>query len=72
MVRYGEPELSADSRGLMVILKVMQLAQRHMADVVPSPLGANPTGITHVVFSTTPKTKKLPRASTAVFLNAAE
>ncbi|ETP45209.1 hypothetical protein F442_08333 [Phytophthora nicotianae P10297] len=72
MVRYGEPELSADSRGLMVILKVMQLAQRHMADVVPSPLGANPTGITHVVFSTTPKTKKLPRASTAVFLNAAD
>lgn len=50
---------AADSRGLIVIPTVMQLAQRRYGRTSCRPLlGANPTGITHVVFSTTPFQKK--------------
>ncbi|GLE02046.1 hypothetical protein PINS_up010884 [Pythium insidiosum] len=46
----------ADARGLIVMLTVMQLAQRpRVGGRRAAPLfGANPTGITQVVFSTTP------------------
>lgn len=59
---------AADSRGLIVIPTVMQLAQRRYGRMSCRPLlGANPTGITHVVFSTTPtRAKKFIRSRARV------